>query len=90
MPKVGKILPILDITDDLQSLPKTECWAGLRSIGIVEREYREAGKLFKEKRFFINSIQPIAETFAYAEYYDQHPASRFESVPKGALKTKPS
>jgi predicted transposase YbfD/YdcC len=54
------------IADDLRTLPKTECWAGLRSIGMVEREYEEAGKLFKEKRFFINSIPPVAKTFAYA------------------------
>lgn len=54
------------ITDDLQTLPKTECWAGLRSIGMIEREYEEAGKFFKEKRFFINSIPPSAKTFAYA------------------------
>jgi predicted transposase YbfD/YdcC len=54
------------ITDDLQTLPNTECWAGLRSIGMVEREYEEAGKLFKEKRYFINSIPPVAKTFAYA------------------------
>jgi len=39
------------ITDDLQTLPKTDCWAGLRSIGMVEREYEEAGKQFKEKRY---------------------------------------
>jgi len=30
---------------------------------MVEREYEEAGKFFKEKRFFINSIPPIAKTF---------------------------
>jgi len=54
------------ITDDLQTLPKTESWAGLRTIGMVEREYEEAGKQFKEKRFFINSIPPVAKTFAYA------------------------
>ena len=54
------------ITDDLRTLPKTESWAGLRTIGLVEREYEEAGKQFKEKRFFINSIPPVAKTFAYA------------------------
>ena len=54
------------ITDDLRTLPNTECWAGLRSIGMVEREYTEAGKQIKEKRFFINSIAPVAKTFAYA------------------------
>ena len=54
------------ITDDLRTLPKTESWAGLRTIGMVEREYEEAGKQFKEKRFFINSIPPVAKTFAYA------------------------
>ena len=54
------------ITDDLRTLPKTESWAGLRTIGMVEREYEEAGKRFQEKRFFINSIPPVAKTFAYA------------------------
>jgi len=33
---------------------------------MVEREYEEAGKQFKEKRFFINSIPPVAKTFAYS------------------------
>ena len=33
---------------------------------MVEREYEEAGKLFKEKRFFINSIPPVTKMFAYA------------------------
>ena len=33
---------------------------------MVEREYEEAGKQFKEKRFFINSIAPVAKTFAYS------------------------
>ena len=54
------------ITDDLRTLPKTESWAGLQTIGMVEREYEEAGKQFKDKRFFINSIPPVAKTFAYA------------------------
>jgi predicted transposase YbfD/YdcC len=54
------------ITDDLRTLAKTESWAGLRTIGMVEREYEEGGKQFKEKRFFINSIPPVAKTFAYA------------------------
>ncbi|MGZ8236467.1 MAG: ISAs1 family transposase [Methylobacter sp.] len=54
------------IIDDLRTLPKTESWAGLRTIGMVEREYEEAGKQFKEKRLFINSIPPVAKTFAYA------------------------
>lgn len=54
------------ITDDLQTLPKKDCWAGLRSIGMVEREYEETGKSFKEKRYFINSISPDAKIFAYA------------------------
>lgn len=54
------------ISDDLQTLPKTELWAGLKSIGMVEREYEQAGKHYQEKRFFINSILPVAQTFAYA------------------------
>lgn len=54
------------ITDDLQTLPKTDSWAGLQSIGMVEREYEESGKQIKEKRYFINSIPPSAKTFAYA------------------------
>jgi hypothetical protein len=47
-----------------------EAWAGLRTIGMVEREYEEAGKQFKENRFFIKlstlSIPPVAKRFAYA------------------------
>ena len=33
---------------------------------MVERAYEEAGKQFRDKRFFINSIPPDAKTFAYA------------------------
>lgn len=33
---------------------------------MVERECVGTGRFFKEKRFFINSISPIAKTFAYA------------------------
>lgn len=39
---------------------------GLRSNGMVERDYEEAGKQFKEKRFFINSIAADAKLFAHA------------------------
>lgn len=54
------------ITEDLQTLPNIEHWTGLKSIGMVEREYQEGGKQIKEKRYFINSIPAAAKTFAHA------------------------
>jgi predicted transposase YbfD/YdcC len=54
------------ITDDLSTLPKTDRWAGLRSIGMVERECIQGGNATLERRFFIASIPADAKRFAKA------------------------
>ncbi len=54
------------ITEELCTLPKTELWKGLRSIGMVEREYWQNDKLVIEQRYFINSFKADANVFATA------------------------
>ena len=54
------------ITDDLCTLPRTEIWKGLQSIGMVERKCEMGGKLSVERRFFICSIDADAKIFAHA------------------------
>jgi predicted transposase YbfD/YdcC len=54
------------ITEDLCTLPQTERWKSLRSIGMVEREFEEGEKRCKERRYFINSISADAGLFAHA------------------------
>lgn len=54
------------ICEDTNTLPSPERWAGLRSIGMVERECISAGKTSLEKRYFINSIAADAKIFAHA------------------------
>jgi predicted transposase YbfD/YdcC len=54
------------ITEELCSLPKTEQWKGLRSIGMVERECWQNNKRIIEQRYFINSIKADAKVFANA------------------------
>lgn len=54
------------ITEELRTLPKTERWKGLRSIGMAEREYWQNGKRVIEQRYFINSIKADAKVFAGA------------------------
>lgn len=54
------------ITEELCTLPKTESWKGLRSIGMVEREYLQNDKLVIEQRYFINSFKADAKVFAAA------------------------
>ena len=54
------------IAEDLRTLPQTERWKGLRSIGMVERECEEREKKSIEKRYFINSIAADAKVFAHA------------------------
>lgn len=54
------------ICEDLNTLPNPERWAGLRSIGMVERECLGAGKNSVEQRYFINSIAADAKLFAHA------------------------
>ena len=54
------------ITEDLITLPNADKWAGLRSIGRVERECTQAGNTTRERRFFITSIPADAKRFAKA------------------------
>lgn len=54
------------ICEDLTTLPKPERWKGLCSIGMVERETIIRGKTTLEQRFFINSFEASAKTFAHA------------------------
>lgn len=54
------------ITEELRSLPRTELWKGLRSIGLVERECFEGDRRTVERRHFINSIAADAKRFAHA------------------------
>lgn len=54
------------ITEDLRTLPSAAKWAGLRSIGMVERECIQGDKKSVERRFFINSISADAKRFAQA------------------------
>lgn len=54
------------ITEDLSTLPRPERWAGLRSIGMVERECTQGDKVTVEQRLFISSIPADAKRFAKA------------------------
>jgi len=54
------------VSDNLQSLPDTRKWAGLKSIGMVERECFEGDVKSVERRYFINSIPTDAKLFAKA------------------------
>jgi predicted transposase YbfD/YdcC len=54
------------ITEELCTLPKKASWAGLRSIGLVERECHVGDKAACERRYFISSIETDAEVFARA------------------------
>ncbi len=54
------------ISEDLRTLPERERWAGLRSIGLVERTCVSAGTSSLERRYFINSIPADAPRFAHA------------------------
>jgi len=54
------------IAEDLTTLPKPDAWAGLCSIGMVERECIQGDVTTVEQRFFINSISADAKLFAKA------------------------
>ncbi|MDD5033251.1 MAG: ISAs1 family transposase, partial [Methylococcaceae bacterium] len=54
------------ITEDLCTLPCTERWKGLRSIGWVERESGVGETCSIEQRYFINSIAADAKRFVRA------------------------
>ena len=54
------------ITEDLRTLPDNPLWAGLRSIGMVERHCTIGTTETVERRYFINSIPAQAKRFANA------------------------
>jgi predicted transposase YbfD/YdcC len=54
------------VTEDLRTLPDNPLWAGLRSIGMVERRCTIGTTETVERRYFINSIPAQAERFANA------------------------
>jgi len=54
------------ICENVSTLPKPERWKGLRSIGMVERETLSKGKTTIDQRYFINSFEANAKTFAHA------------------------
>lgn len=54
------------ITEDLRTLPNTQDWKRLRSIGMVERECLQGDTHSVERRYFINSIAAQAKPFAHA------------------------
>lgn len=54
------------VTEDIGSLPNTEKWEGLRSVGVVERKVIEQGKETIERRYYINSIAANGNIFAKA------------------------
>ena len=54
------------VSDDLRTLPDNPLWAGLRSIGMVERHCTIGTTETVERRYFINSIPAQATRFANA------------------------
>ena len=54
------------VSEQLCSLPRTELWKGLRSIGMVERECLQGDTHSVERRYFINSIPADAEQLDYS------------------------
>ena len=54
------------ITGALRTLPDTQNWKGLCSIGMVERECLQEDTRTVEQRYFINSIPAQAKPFAHA------------------------
>lgn len=54
------------ITEELRTLPNTEQWMGLRSIGLVERRCLSGATETVEQRFFVSSLAADAPRFAHA------------------------
>ena len=54
------------ISEELGTLPDHRLWAGLRSIGLVERQCTQASGRCVEQRYFLTSLPAHAETFAAA------------------------
>jgi predicted transposase YbfD/YdcC len=53
------------ITEDLRTLPDTDRWVGLRSIGRVERTSVAGERQTVEQRYFISSLRADAQRFAH-------------------------
>ena len=53
------------ITEELRTLPDTERWVGLRSIGMVERTCVVGETQTVEQRYFISSMRADAQRFAH-------------------------
>jgi predicted transposase YbfD/YdcC len=54
------------IVEDLSTLPNSDQWKGLRSIGMVRRVSMSNGDTTTDTRYFINSIAAQAKPFANA------------------------
>ncbi len=54
------------VTEDLRTLPNTQLWQGLRSIGMVERQCLIGETQTLQRRYYINSIRAEAKRFAHA------------------------
>jgi hypothetical protein len=52
------------VTENLYTLPRTEVWKGLPSIGRVEQECLEGESRGIEHRYFIHSLAADARLFA--------------------------
>jgi predicted transposase YbfD/YdcC len=88
------------VTEDLRTLPDTERWGGLRSIGMVERTSEVGETQTVERRYFINSIradahgcglrrgcQPHSQGQCPGDY-DLHPPPMHEPIRPGTLLPK--
>ena len=53
-------------TDDMNWLTGKEKWAGIKSIGMVEKICEKNGEKVKEIRYYISSLKPDIETFEKA------------------------
>ncbi len=54
------------VTKDLRTLPNTQLWEGLCSIGVVERHCSIGETETVERRYYIHSIPADAKRFAHA------------------------
>ena len=57
------------ISDDIDWLTQKPLWKGLKSIGLVEYQREEKGKIKIEKRYFITSIDADVKRFSQAVRY---------------------
>lgn len=54
------------VTADISWLTQKSLWSGLKSIGLIEYQSEEKGKLTTERRFFISSLSANARCFSEA------------------------